>query len=53
MSAKDMRFHDNAPTKMVAGVNILPDAVKLALSPKGRNRAVIGTVEELRKLSSR
>src|SRR5690348_15162073 len=37
MSAKDVRFHDNARNKMVAGVNILADAVKLTLGPKGRN----------------
>ena len=37
MSAKDVRFHDNARNRMVAGVNILADAVKLTLGPKGRN----------------
>ena len=37
MSAKDVRFHENARNKMVAGVNILADAVKLTLGPKGRN----------------
>jgi chaperonin GroEL len=37
MSAKDVKFHDNARNKMVAGVNILADAVKLTLGPKGRN----------------
>ena len=37
MSAKDVRFHDNARNKMVSGVNILADAVKLTLGPKGRN----------------
>jgi chaperonin GroEL len=37
MSAKDVRFHDNARNKIVAGVNILADAVKITLGPKGRN----------------
>jgi chaperonin GroEL len=37
MSAKDVRFHDNARNKIVAGVNILADAVRLTLGPKGRN----------------
>src|ERR1700741_1118023 len=37
MGAKDVRFHDNARSKLVAGVNILADAVKLTLGPKGRN----------------
>ena len=37
MSAKDVRFHDHARGRLVAGVNILSDAVKLTLGPKGRN----------------
>tara|TARA_R110001592_G_scaffold267611_1_gene533670 strand:+ start:24882 stop:26519 length:1638 start_codon:yes stop_codon:yes gene_type:complete len=37
MSAKDVRFGDSARSKMVAGVNILADAVKVTLGPKGRN----------------
>jgi chaperonin GroEL len=37
MGAKDVRFHDGARSKLVAGVNILADAVKLTLGPKGRN----------------
>jgi len=37
MSAKDVKFHDNARAKIVAGVNILADAVKVTLGPKGRN----------------
>ncbi len=37
MAAKDVKFHDAARTKMVAGVNILADAVKVTLGPKGRN----------------
>ncbi len=37
MAAKDVRFHDSARAKIVAGVNILADAVKVTLGPKGRN----------------
>ena len=37
MSAKDVVFGDNARTKMVEGVNILANAVKVTLGPKGRN----------------
>ena len=37
MAAKDVKFHDAARAKMVAGVNILADAVKVTLGPKGRN----------------
>jgi len=37
MSAKDVRFGDDARSKMVAGVNILANAVKVTLGPKGRN----------------
>jgi chaperonin GroEL len=37
MSAKDVKFGDSARTKMIAGVNILADAVKVTLGPKGRN----------------
>ncbi len=37
MAAKDVRFGDSARAKMVAGVNILADAVKVTLGPKGRN----------------
>ena len=37
MSAKSIRFHDLARYKMFAGVNMLADAVKVTLGPKGRN----------------
>ncbi|MDH5481162.1 MAG: chaperonin GroEL, partial [Nitrosomonas sp.] len=37
MSAKEVKFGDSARHKMVAGVNILADAVKVTLGPKGRN----------------
>ena len=37
MSAKDVRFGDDARSRMVKGVNILANAVKVTLGPKGRN----------------
>ena len=37
MAAKDVQFGDSARQKMLAGVNILADAVKTTLGPKGRN----------------
>jgi chaperonin GroEL len=37
MAAKDVRFGDAARHRMLAGVNILADAVKVTLGPKGRN----------------
>ncbi len=37
MSAKDVKFSDEARQRMVHGVNILANAVKVTLGPKGRN----------------
>ncbi|MFN7644419.1 MAG: chaperonin GroEL [Burkholderiales bacterium] len=37
MAAKQVYFHDDARSKMVEGVNILANAVKVTLGPKGRN----------------
>ena len=37
MAAKDVFFGDNARSRMLAGVNVLADAVKATLGPKGRN----------------
>jgi len=37
MAAKEVRFSDDARQRMFAGVNILADAVKVTLGPKGRN----------------
>lgn len=37
MAAKDVKFGDAARAKMLDGVNILADAVKTTLGPKGRN----------------
>ena len=37
MAAKKVLFGNDATTKMVRGINILADAVKVTLGPKGRN----------------
>src|SRR5687767_10101298 len=37
MAAKEVRFSDDARTRMLRGVNILANAVKATLGPKGRN----------------
>jgi chaperonin GroEL len=37
MAAKEVRFHESARNKMVHGLNVLADAVKVTLGPKGRN----------------
>ena len=37
MSAKEIRFGEDARSRMVRGVNILANAVKATLGPKGRN----------------
>ena len=37
MAAKDIRFGDDVRNKMVNGVNVLANAVKITLGPKGRN----------------
>jgi chaperonin GroEL len=37
MASKDVVFGDSARSKMVEGVNILANAVKVTLGPKGRN----------------
>jgi len=37
MAAKDVRFDSDARDRMLRGVNILADAVKVTLGPKGRN----------------
>jgi chaperonin GroEL len=37
MAAKQVSFHDAARASIVAGVNVLADAVKVTLGPKGRN----------------
>jgi chaperonin GroEL len=37
MAAKDVKFSTDARTRMLRGVDILADAVKVTLGPKGRN----------------
>src|SRR5258706_2076570 len=37
MAAKDVKFKEDARNRMIVGVNILADAVKITLGPKGRN----------------
>ncbi len=37
MAAKEVKFGDSARSRMVEGINILADAVKVTLGPKGRN----------------
>jgi len=37
MSAKDVKFSDDARGRMLEGVNMLANAVKVTLGPKGRN----------------
>ncbi len=37
MAAKEVKFHDSARSRIVTGINILADAVKVTLGPKGRN----------------
>ena len=35
MAAKDVKFGENARVKLLSGVNVLADAVKVTLGPKG------------------
>ena len=37
MAAKEVKFGDDARQRMMKGVNVLADAVKVTLGPKGRN----------------
>src|SRR5256714_327222 len=37
MAAKEVRFADDARARLQAGVNVLANAVKVTLGPKGRN----------------
>src|SRR4026207_965107 len=37
MAAKEVRFSDDARTRLVRGVNLLANAVKATLGPKGRH----------------
>src|SRR5690606_29443469 len=40
MSAKGITFQREARSKLLAGVNLLADTVKLTLGPRGRNVAI-------------
>ena len=37
MAAKEVKFREHARVRMIAGVNVLADAVKVTIGPKGRN----------------
>ncbi|MDT8990084.1 chaperonin GroEL [Curvibacter sp. APW13] len=37
MAVKEVQFHDSARARILKGVNVLADAVKVTLGPKGRN----------------
>jgi len=37
MTAKEVRFGDDSRQRMIKGVNVLANAVKVTLGPKGRN----------------
>jgi len=37
MTAKEVRFSDDARQRMLAGINVLSNAVRVTLGPKGRN----------------
>jgi len=41
MAAKEVRFSDDARRRMFKGVNILANAVKATLGPKGRNAVLL------------
>ena len=41
MAAKEIRFGEDARARMVKGVNILANAVKATLGPKGRNVVLV------------
>src|ERR1700757_2414508 len=40
MAAKEISFHDEARQRMFRGVNVLANAVKATLGPKGRNAII-------------
>ena len=40
MAAKEVKFSDDARQKMMKGVNVLANAVKVTLGPKGRNAVI-------------
>ena len=46
MAAKDVKFGADARERMLRGVDILNDAVKITLGPKGRNVVIEKTFAE-------
>ena len=46
MAAKEVRFSDDARARMLKGVNILANAVKATLGPKGRNAVLKKSLAE-------
>ena len=51
MAAKDVKFSGDAREKMLRGVDVLANAVKVTLGPKGRN--VVSTSRLARRASPR
>ena len=47
MAAKDVKFSTDARNRMMHGVNVLADAVKVTLGPKGRNVVLDKSLEHL------
>ena len=41
MAAKEVKFGDDARLKMMKGVNVLANAVKVTLGPKGRTAVIV------------
>ena len=55
MAAKDVKFSSDARDKMLKGVDILADAVKVTLGPKGRNVVIdksFGAPRDMRKVNA-
>lgn len=44
MAAKEIRFEENARNKMLAGVNLLADTVKVTLVPERRYPKVLRAI---------
>ena len=54
MAAKEVKFEIDARTRMLKGVDILANAVKVTLGPKGRNVVMTSPLghQELQKMAS-
>ena len=52
MAAKQVLFGDDARSKMVRGINVLANAVKVTLGLKGRN-VVLDTAGQVQKFNKR